>query len=145
MCYSLIKSSNRVWYELMEILVMTQEIYTEDLSKFGAREREILGRTLLLPFPDNFENSEVRAALNMNSGNVFLVNSDYQVAMINPNNGKLELFHSTFYDGHEGFLSDLVTQYGPNDMHADDVEYIRQQAEYEHFDLPENWQIKNGE
>jgi hypothetical protein len=59
--------------------------------------------------------------------------------MINDDTGKLELFHNTPYNGDEGFLIDLLER-APSEYHADDQEYIRQQAEYEHLDLPEAWQ-----
>ncbi len=67
------------------------------------------------------------------------MNDDYQTAMMN--GGKLEVFHSTPYDGREGFLSDLVKD-GPDTLHSGDAEYIRQAAENEGFALPENWQAR---
>jgi hypothetical protein len=42
--------------------------------------------------------------MNRNSGNVFLTNSDYQVAILN--NGKLESFYCCGNCGNEGFLED---------------------------------------
>lgn len=118
---------------------MSNEVYTEDLADFGARERHMLAKILALPFPENFYDDGVKPAFNRNSGYVFLVNSDYQCAMLNDETGKLELFHSTPYNGKEGFLSELLAV-PPSEYHEEDQKYIRQQAEYEHINLPEAWQ-----
>lgn len=114
--------------------------YTENLADFGSRERAMLAEILSKPLPDGFWDSGVRPAMNKNSGYVFLVNDDYQVAMMNGED--LEIFHSTPYEGLEGFLSDLVDEYEPDDMNREDVEYIRQAAENEGFDLPDDWKEK---
>ena len=113
------------------------KIYTEDLADFGARERAMLSKILAQPLPDGFDDDGVKAAMNFNSGYVFLVNSEYQCAMMNGD--KLEIYHSTPYEGHEGFLSDLVEEYAPNDLNSEDADYIRYAAENEGFELPENW------
>lgn len=117
---------------------MTSDIYTENLADFGARERKMLAEILAQPLPQGFDDSGVKAAMNSNSGNVFLVNSDYQCAMMNGD--KIELFHSLPYGGAEGFLSDLVEEYKPDDLNTDDVEYIKNAAENEGFTLPASWQ-----
>jgi hypothetical protein len=54
--------------------------------------------------PDDFYNNEVTPMMNMISGNVFLTNSDYQVAMMNGD--KLESWYSCPNCGHEGFAED---------------------------------------
>lgn len=113
------------------------EVYTEDLADFGSRERSMAAELLAQPLPDNFNDDGVKLAMNRNSGYVFLVNSDYQCAMMNGDT--LEVFHSTPYDGHEGFLTDLLEEYTPDDLHADDVEYLRQAADAENVDLPDTW------
>jgi len=86
----------------------TQEITTTDLADFGFRELHEAGN-LLKAYASNglegFTHDEVRVMMNRNSGNVFLVNSDYQVAMMNGND--LELFYSCPECGHEGFLEDM--------------------------------------
>jgi hypothetical protein len=116
---------------------MNDNTYTEDLSRFGFREikmlSEILNAWVKDGLPDDFSNDEVKPAMNMNSGNVFLVNSDYQVAMMNGD--KLESFYSTPYDGHEGFYDELIEQY--SDMNSEDQEYMRSIAESLGKDLPE--------
>ena len=118
---------------------MTNEVYTENLADFGSRERKLLGEILALPLPDGFYEKGVKPAMNRNSGYVFLVNEDYQTAMINCDTGNLEIFHSTPYEGREGFLSDLTAE-DPEDYHHEDVEYIKAAAETEGFELPANWQ-----
>ncbi len=115
---------------------MSQNFYTENLAEFGAREREIAGKTLLAGLPDNFDSTGVKLAFNRNSGNVFLVNEDYQVAMLNGD--ELEVFYNTPYHGHEGFISDLL-ELRPDMLHQDDVDYILEIAEQENAELPAIW------
>lgn len=82
---------------------------TTDLAKFGARERwmlvEILQAWREQGLPTDFEDHEVVPMMNINSGYVFLTNSQYQIAMMN--GGKLESFYSCTQCGHEGFLEDM--------------------------------------
>jgi hypothetical protein len=78
--------------------------------------------------PDNFYGEGVRPAMNKNSGNVFLVNSDYDVAMLTCE-GKLEKWHTLPYSGEEGFLDDLLAL-DREDMHEDDIDYLRYQADH---------------
>ena len=66
--------------------------YTENLADFGAREREMAAKLLAAGLPDGFNDGGVKLAFNRNSGYVFLVNEDYQVAMMN--GGNMQLFHS---------------------------------------------------
>lgn len=117
---------------------MKNDIYTENLADFGARERALLGKLLSLPLPKTFDNTGVKAAFNRNSGYVFLVNEDYQCAMINPKTGNLEIFHSTPYNGDEGFITDLLKK-PVSAYHPDDVEYIRDAAKNEGVKLPKAW------
>lgn len=103
------------------------ETYTENLADIlkCARERnefrKILNAWDANGLPENFDENNVRPAFNRNSGNVFLVNGDYQVAMLNGD--KLEEFYSTPYEGHEGFISDLM-EIEPDTMNEEDVQYI---------------------
>ena len=105
--------------------------YTENLADFGIREigelNEILTAWIENGLPNGFENSSVRPAFNKNSGYVFLVNDEYQVAMLNDN--KLEIFHSLPYCGEEGFLADLIAENERDCLHSDDIEYILHAAE----------------
>lgn len=87
----------------------TNPVVTADLSAFGSRERR-MAATLLTAladqgFPDNFEDDGVTVNMNMNSGFVFLSNSDYAVAMMN--GPDLETFYSCPECGHEGFLDEM--------------------------------------
>ena len=113
------------------------EVYTENIAEFGSRERDVLRELLSHDLPEGFSDQGVKPAMNKNSRFVFLVNEDYQCAMMNGDS--LEIFHSTPYEGHEGFLSDLVVEYAPDDLHRDDAQYIRGMAENEGFTLPDSW------
>lgn len=102
---------------------------TTDLSLFGNREKaeagELLtaysnGQTTKLA-DDYFQNDGVTIMFNQMSGYVFLTNSDYQVLMFN--DGELDLFITTPYNGCEGFMSDLIEDY--ENMHYEDQEYLR--------------------
>lgn len=84
-----------------------------DLSKFGYRELEIAG-DLLKAYTnigrkmqtENFEMSDnVAVEFNPSSGNVFLVDEDCNVGMIN-DDGKLENWLSCSNCGYEGYKSD---------------------------------------
>lgn len=84
------------------------EITTTDLSKFGARERAMAAELLTAAndgFPRDFNDDGVTVMMNTNSGNVFLTNSDYQVAMMNGD--KLESFYSCPQCGEEGFFDEI--------------------------------------
>lgn len=85
------------------------EITTTDLSKFGHREREMAAELLTASvkqgLPDDFNDDEVTVMMNMNSGNVFLTNADFQVAMMNGDT--LESFYSCPECGHEGFKDEM--------------------------------------
>jgi hypothetical protein len=86
----------------------TQEITTTDFADFGSREREMVIEILLAwknsGLPTDFYQDEVRPTMNKNSGFVFLVNSEYQTAMLNGN--VLEIWHNCHNCGHEGFAED---------------------------------------
>lgn len=86
----------------------TQEITTTNLADFRFRERVELVRLLeawnIQGLPDDFYENEVIPMFNRNSGNVFLTNSEYQVAMMNGD--KLEMWHTCPNCGYEGFSED---------------------------------------
>lgn len=115
----------------------SNDVYTEDLSDFGAWERKMAAELLNQPLPATFYDSGVKVAMNRNSGHVFLVNEDYQCAMMNGDT--LEIFHSTPYHGHEGFLTDLLDEYSPDDLNNEDERYLRDAAAAEGIELPEAW------
>ena len=112
-------------------------MYTEDITIImqSAREREMV-RDLMNAWcdqglPEYFSDDGVKFAFNTNSGNVFLVNSDCECAMLN--DGKLESHYTTPYNGVEGFWTDLVEEYPT--MCEEDQEYMRNIAGGR--DLPE--------
>ena len=74
--------------------------------------------------PSNFYEDNVRLAFNKNSGNVFIVNDDCQVAMMNGNN--LECFYTSPYDGREGFIDELFDDYmeDKDAWHIEDAEWL---------------------
>ena len=101
---------------------------TTNLADFGERELK-QAINLLVAFceqglPYDFERDGMTVALNRNSGFVFLTNSEYQTAMINPDTRKLESFYFTPYDGHEGFLFDILFDNDPDSFHDHDVDYL---------------------
>lgn len=78
---------------------------TTDFARFGSRERR-MARELLQAWeeqglPEDFYFEEVTIMMNMYSGNVFLTNSEFQVAMLNGD--KLESFYNCPNCGNEGF------------------------------------------
>jgi hypothetical protein len=82
---------------------------TTDLTKFGYRERKMAEKLLHAwneyGLPENFYDDEVTIMMNLDSGNVFLTNSEFQVAMMNGE--ELEIFYTDPETGEEGFLQDL--------------------------------------
>lgn len=108
---------------------MTNNTYTEDFNDIMSCSRERYEVQKLLSawnhsgLPSDFYDYNVRFAFNKNSGCVFLVNDSCQVAMINDDASKLECFYTSPYDGHEGFLSDLLEEVDDS-WHPDDIEWL---------------------
>ena len=106
------------------------EYYTEDLSKFGYREKAIANDLIQAlnnkKTPDDFDLSGVKVAFNMMSGYVFLTNDEYQVCMIDDENN-LYSFYTLMYEGLEGDFDELLGQY--EDMHPEDQEQFRDIAQ----------------
>lgn len=111
--------------------------YTENLADFGSRERAMAGELLSSSYPHNFSTSGVRIAFNMCSGYVFLVNDDYQVAMMNGD--VMEIYHTTPHHGFDGFLKDLLNDYTPDELNQTDINYLLENAEIEKVSLPDVW------
>lgn len=86
-----------------------EDITTSDLSDFGARERKMAEELLKAwreqGLPEDFDADKVTVMMNKNSGNVFLTNSEFQVAMMNGDT--LESFYSCPQCGHEGFKDEM--------------------------------------
>lgn len=102
---------------------------TTNLADFGFREikmaRDLLDAYINNGLPEDFEQSGVTVMMNQNSGNVFLTNDEFQVAM--ESDGKLYSFYSSPYEGKEGSFDDLLAEYG--DMHSEDQEWFKELAE----------------
>lgn len=98
-----------------------EEITTTDLAQFGYRELAMAG-DLLKAYAehglDGFLHDEVRVMMNKNSGNVFLTNSEFQVAMLT-SEGKLEQWYSCPECGHEGFADEME-----HEGNAECMEYV---------------------
>lgn len=99
---------------------------TTNLSEFGYRGLETLKDLLTAMIeqglPRDFEDRNVTPMCNTYSGNVFLTNSEYQVAMLNGK--RLESWYYLSYSGREGFLQDLIDMYYNNEI--DDSEDLEQ-------------------
>ena len=121
-------------FSIFKLMANSQKTYTEDLADFGYREQreaqDLFEAWKSNGLPVDFENNGVRIAFNMNSGYVFLTNSDYQVAMCETNEqGKLELFsfYSSPYEGKEGSFDELLEEY--KEMHPEDQEWFQEIAD----------------
>lgn len=102
-----------------------KEITTTDFSKFGSMERKELLKLLIAwneqGLPEDFEDDEVTPMMNIISGNVFLTNREYQVAMMNGD--KLESCHYCSNCGHEGFAEDCqLNDEGCNECNPEEKE-----------------------
>ena len=111
------------------------DYYTEALTKFGFRELDIAGdllKAINKGLPIDFDREGIKVGFNMNSGNVFLVNAEYQVAMVD-DEGNLYSFYSSPYEGKEGSFEDLKEEY--NDMHPEDKEWFQDIAKTNNKEL----------
>jgi len=100
-----------------------------NFADFGYRELDMAGDlltkyangTMSRMARDNFSGPYgIQVGFNKNSGNVFLVDEDYNVLM---DDGKeLDLFISTPYSGEEGFYDDLMDIY--DELDEGDQEYL---------------------
>lgn len=94
---------------------------TTDLSKFGWREKKMAAALLHAAcngLPSDFCDDEVTIMMNTHSGNVFLTNSEHQVAMLN--GFDLVSFYSCPVCGHEGFANEMKH----NEENLDCQEYL---------------------
>lgn len=99
---------------------------TTNLSDFGYRElgilKDLISAMLEQGLPDNFSDSDVVPMMNTYSGNVFLTNSEYEVAMLNGED--LEVFYTLSYYGTEGFASDLYDEFKDGNIEQEDLEQL---------------------
>jgi hypothetical protein len=98
---------------------------TTNFADFGWRERkmasELLNASLEQGFPEDFSQDRVTIMMNMNSGNVFFTNDEYEVAMMNGD--KLESFYNLPYSGEEGFKDDFEDR-DRTDFHYEDLQFL---------------------
>jgi hypothetical protein len=98
---------------------------TTNLADFGYREikmaRDLLDALVNNGLPDDFSNDGVVLMMNQNSGNVFLTNEEFEVAM--ESDGKLYSFYTSPYEGREGSFEDLLAEF--DDMHEEDKEWFK--------------------
>lgn len=101
---------------------------TTNIADFGARERKMAAKLLAASveqgFPENFDQDGVELMMNMNSGNVFFTNANYDVCMMNGDD--LEMWYFTPYSGHEGFSDELHDEFisDGETWNSEDVEYL---------------------
>lgn len=100
---------------------------TTNLSDFGTYEleqaEELLEAMRKEGLPDEFYDDGTHIMMNQSSGNVFLTNSEYQVAMLT-DSGALEMWYNSPYEGIEGFLEDLLDSY--ETMGEEDREWFKE-------------------
>lgn len=109
---------------------MQNNTYTEnmaDIMSCSNERKEVLAIMQAWDengLPTDFYEEGVKFAFNKNSGYVFLVNDDYQVCMMNGD--KLEVFYTSPYEGHEGFIDDLFDEYmsDTDTWHIEDAEWL---------------------
>lgn len=99
---------------------------TKDLSQFGFREIKMASELLnayVLSYNDDIRDSltdGITIEFNQDSGKVFLVDNEFNVAMMNDD--KLELWYNCSYCGHEGFKEDML--HGLENKEC--IEYLKQ-------------------
>jgi CRISPR/Cas system Type II protein with McrA/HNH and RuvC-like nuclease domain len=87
---------------------------TNDLSKFGYRERQMASK-LLSTYQSSkdltkaFEDEGLEIMFNTMSGYVFLTNSEYQVALLDENENLVDYLHCSEC-GREGTLEELKAE-----------------------------------
>lgn len=92
---------------------MDDETVTKDLARFGFRELGMAAE-LLTAYRTEADQTEALTSdglalwCNMMSGNVFLCDEDYNVAMMNGDT--LEDWETCSYCGHENFRSEMVDE-----------------------------------
>jgi len=87
-----------------------QDPNIQDLSRLGFREISQLADLLKL-YAENgsdFLGDHVTWEYNPNSDKLFLIDENFNVAMLNDETGKLEEWHNCGYCGHEGFASNFA-------------------------------------
>jgi uncharacterized protein YqgQ len=106
---------------------------TTNLNNFGIRELELLEELIRAMreqgLPKNFYDDEVHPMFNLYSGNVFLTNSEYQVAMMDGET--LKQFYFLSYHGNEGFADELYIDFKNGNIDSEDYEQLADILEQE--------------
>ena len=99
---------------------------TTNLAEFGTRELELLEDLIRAMrqqgLPKNFYDGGICPMLNKYSRNVFLINSEYQVAMMDGD--ELKQFYFLSYHGREGFADDLYFDFKNGNIGVEDYEQL---------------------
>lgn len=96
-----------------------------ELAGFGYREMALAGQILKEisnGLPEGFEPDGLAIELNPLSGEVYLINSSYQMAALNGDS--LERYYILPNSGEEGFLDELK-ELDLNELHYEDAEYLK--------------------
>lgn len=80
--------------------------------------------------PDWFSNDGVTVEFNPNSGTVFLINSEYDILVLD-DNGDLVGFHFLGYHGYEGTAEELWQMFEDGDIEPEDWEELANVLEME--------------
>lgn len=103
-----------------------------DISHMGYRELQEAEKLLVAyagARPDAWWDENVKLAFNVHSGMVFLTNDDYQTLVLR--DGKVELFYCLGYDGHEGFIDELYSDFLDGDMAEQNLDELANYLEDE--------------
>lgn len=98
---------------------------TNNLAEFGNRELAIAGELLTAYAenrPANFYEGGVKLEFNPGSGNVFLVNDDGQVLVLDGD--ELREWHFLSYAGNEGFADGLFIEFRDGGINENDYEQL---------------------
>lgn len=118
---------------------------TTNLSDFGYRElrmlKDLLDAMIEQGLPTDFLDDEVHPMMNQYSGNVFLTNSEYQVAMMNGDS--LESFYFLSYHGNEGFADELWIEYQNGNIMEEDWKELVEILDYNGM-MDEAEEIRNA-
>ena len=97
-----------------------------ELDGYGYREMVLAGEILTAVanggLPEEFHSDGLAIEFNPSSGEVFLINDYYQIAMMNGDS--LEMYYILPHSGIEGFREELE-ELDLNELHYEDAEYLK--------------------
>jgi hypothetical protein len=94
---------------MTKVLPKNPPILSNDLSEFGTDARYALLKLIASYIEQQCSFSITSFWLNQEKGYVFLTNEEDETYMLNSASGRLEQWHYSSLDGHEGFLTDLAS------------------------------------